>query len=573
MVFSLPSAALGLLALAAIPALIGLYFLRRRQPPRTVSALFLWKSPDRRAESGPHLQRFSRELSLLCEIGAALAAAAYLADLRLGSPVRAPHTVVVLDSRLSMAARAPGARSAAQRALERLIALARADGGRVSVIESGPRPRLTLGPAADPARLAGLAFAPRAGEHSLEGALALAHDLAGPRARVRLLTDRLPAPALEGVEVIALGEPLENDALVAASRRDEAGVATVDLRLAHFGAARAEVLVRLTTLEGTLLEEQRVWLGPGEERGVRARLETRVPLQVVLPDDALPEDGQATLLPSPQRRVTVGLHLGGVAGRAVRRAVEADAAASIGEPGDLAFEPAGKGAHGPWTAVVGVEGAARARLGPFFAERSEPLLAQVPFDGVLWACGDNPPGRPLLTAGPSTLISEEAGAVFHLNLELARSNVQRTPAFPLLIASLLSARRDALPGFARRHFGLDEEVRVATGDGSGWALEGPGGRSPLPAQAQLRLPPSAPGRLALWRGGERIDEAAVDALDAAVSDLRGRQSGEIDSPLPLGTTGPVTERSPWPLFALVALLCLDWIATGARSAPSEARSP
>jgi hypothetical protein len=239
----------------------------------------------------------------------------------------------------------------------------------------------------------------------------------------------------------------------------------------------------------------------------------------------------------------------------------------------LAFEPAGKGAHGPWTAVVGVEGAARTRLGPFFAERSEPLLAQVPFDGVLWACGDNPPGRPLLTAGPSTLVSEEAGPVFHLNLELARSNVQRTPSFPLLIASLLSARRDALPGFARRHLGLDEEIRVATGDGSGWALEGPGGRSPLPAQAQLRLPPSAPGRLALWRGGERIDEAAVDALDAAVSDLRGRQSGEIASPLPLGTTGPVTERSPWPLFALVALLCLDWIATGARSTPSEARSP
>ncbi|MFN7135903.1 MAG: BatA domain-containing protein, partial [Myxococcales bacterium] len=63
----------GLLALLALPLLVGLYFLRRRQPPRAVSAVFLWRSPDERAEAGPKLQRFSRETSLLLECLAAVA--------------------------------------------------------------------------------------------------------------------------------------------------------------------------------------------------------------------------------------------------------------------------------------------------------------------------------------------------------------------------------------------------------------------------------------------------------------------------------------------------------------------
>ena len=102
-------APLGLLALAAMPALVAAYFLRRRQPPRTVSALFLWRTPDQRAEAGPRLNRFSRESSLALELLAVAFAALFLADVRCGENAPKQHVVIVLDGSLSMNAKTSGA--------------------------------------------------------------------------------------------------------------------------------------------------------------------------------------------------------------------------------------------------------------------------------------------------------------------------------------------------------------------------------------------------------------------------------------------------------------------------------
>ena len=63
-------APLGLLALLAVPALVGLYFLRRRQPPRVVSTLFLWSSPDQRAEAGPRDVALDEEIAVNLEADA-----------------------------------------------------------------------------------------------------------------------------------------------------------------------------------------------------------------------------------------------------------------------------------------------------------------------------------------------------------------------------------------------------------------------------------------------------------------------------------------------------------------------
>src|SRR4051794_35507949 len=111
MTFGFP---LGLLAFGAVAPLLLAYFLRRKQPPRQVSALFLWRSPDQRAQAGPRLQRFSRELSLLLELGALVVAAAFLSDAHCGATASKRHLVAVVDGSLSMQARS-GGRTAADR--------------------------------------------------------------------------------------------------------------------------------------------------------------------------------------------------------------------------------------------------------------------------------------------------------------------------------------------------------------------------------------------------------------------------------------------------------------------------
>jgi hypothetical protein len=137
---------LGLLALLGIVPLVAAYFLRRKQKPRTVSALFLWRSPDLRAEAGPRLQRFSRELSLLLEVLALAAAALYLADVRFGADAPRRHVAVVVDGGLSMSARSGGTlvadrvRDALARLVrdEQAVALTALISGQVDVEFAGP---------------------------------------------------------------------------------------------------------------------------------------------------------------------------------------------------------------------------------------------------------------------------------------------------------------------------------------------------------------------------------------------------------------------------------------------------
>lgn len=565
-------APLGLLALLAAPVLVGLYFLRRRQPPRVVSALFLWASPDQRAEAGPRLERFSRETSLALEVAAVLAATAFLADLRLGGAAAEPHTVVVLDGSLSMSARPRGAPSIAEAALSRLDALVRADGGRVTVVESGLRPRVALGPAAPRERLKDLAYAPTGPSHDLAPALNLARELAGPRARIRLITDAPVEPAPEGVEVLALGRPLENDAFVAAARADRGGKAVVALRVAHFGAARAQVPVALRAEDGKALATETLTLEPGEEKALRFELSHAGPVLASLPEDPLPADGALRLVPQPPTPLKVALLLGeGPAAESVRRFLEIDGAASVASPGDLTFALPGAGRPAPWTVVLGTRGEPRAYVGPYFADRRHALLDAVPLEGLLWTAGEPVSGAPLLTSGPAILVSEEPGPVFRVNADLARSNLHRTAAWPVLLSNLFALRRETMAGFARHNLALDEEPIANVDAAAAWSLEGPRGTLPLRGAGALRLPaPGVPGRYRLLADGARADELEVLPVDRRESDLRGRGPGRAPSGIAVGRVGGERPRSAWPLLLLAALLCADWVVT---ARVSGARAP
>jgi len=567
-------APLGLVALVAAPALIALYFLRRRQPPRKVSALFLWRSPDQRSEAGPRLQKFSRELSLLLELGAVVAVALFLADLRCGARAVERHTVLVLDGSLSMSARQGDGKTAAERALERAKKIADQDGGKVTVIESGVRPKLRVGPAAEYLELATLSFEPAGPHHDFGPALVLARELAGPQARVRLLTDRLLEPPPAGVEVIALGQSLPNDAFVAVARRDVEGRALVSLRVAHYGPERAQVPVEIRTLDGRVLHSERLALGPNEERGIRLTLPYAEDLLARLPDDALLADNAAVLPPNPVRPLKIRSELPeGMARLALARFLKAESTLSEGEPADLVFAPPGPNPK-PWTVVVGLVSAPQPSIGPYFSDRNHPLFENVPLEGLLWAVDEtSAPGRPLLTAGRTVVVSEAPGPVFHLRNDLARSNLHRTAAWPVLLANLLELRRDASPGFPRRILGLGDEVSVNIEGEGPWAFAGAGEEMPLRTRGALRLAaPSRPGRYELKQDGQPTDWLQGVAVERAEADLTGAASGRTESDLSVGTLSPSTEgRSPWPLLAMLALLCADWLLTSALAPRARSR--
>ncbi|MFY2562171.1 BatA domain-containing protein [Corallococcus terminator] len=566
----------GLLALGALVPLVAAYFLRRRQKPVVVSALFLWRTPRPRAEAGPRWERFTREASLLLEALAVIAAALYLADVRLGETARTRHLVLVVDGSLSMSARGPDGvtvlqqvrREAAKRVEEEAAT-------RVTVLATGLTPRVIAGPEAEPSRALGeLEFFDALGaDHDPMPTLLWAQELAGAGKHVAFFTDAAPREGLvipAPVRWTALGTARDNVAFISAQRKDEGGAATVTLRVARFGAGPESVEVRLSAVpgpgakEGTKRVEKVSLQGEGTAT-VRVTFQNAGNIQASLTSDALPDDGHARLAVSPTRPLAVSLAQG--MGSLERDALERFLGASPevardGASGEvLLIGPRGTDAK----VTVGASGKSRTFVGPFFSEKGHPLLDDVQLAGVRWSAGENPPGRPLVTAGDAVLVSEEDDGRVHLNVDLSRSNVQRVSAWPVLLGNVVREARRAREGFVRRQLSLGEPLQLVTLPGKRYTLRGPGGGRPVFGAGAVSLPPPAePGRYVLERDdGDEVDSADVFALDARESDLRGRGSVDVPAKEPGEdeARANASDRTRWPLVLLLLALVGDFYVT------------
>ncbi|MFO0601262.1 MAG: VWA domain-containing protein [Myxococcaceae bacterium] len=571
-------APLGLLALLAMPALVAAYFLRRRQPPRTVSALFLWKTPDQRAEAGPRLNRFSREASLALELLAVLFAALFLADLRCGADAPRQHVVIVLDGSLSMNAVVDG-KSAVERAKDEVASIARSENaGVLTLLESGVKPSVIAGPQQDRDRaLSALEkWSPAQPAHDPSAAFTLARELSGGvEHRVFFLTDG-PLPdsiALPPLfEARSVGKRAANVAFLSAQRRDENGFAQVTVRVGNFADQAARVTVRFSAPDDAP-QRHTVDLSPGGSSVLRVGFKTKEALKVDLDDDALPEDGHLVLLPAPVADVNVALldGLDGNAVQALKRFLNVAVGVRLASPALLTIGPPGTQAN----LQLGAKGTLKSFVGPFFAQKGNTLLDDVQLGGVVWTAGENPPGRVLMSAGEVVLISEEDDGTLHLNLELSRSNVQRTVAWPVLLSNVVRQVRLGAPGFPRKHLMLGEDTPLVASSGSKWELKGPRDeRRTVIGSGVLTLPPlPASGRWVLEKDGEKFDELVVLPLDPRESDLRTRGAWEVVPKqerafASLATTRP---RPWWPLALVLLLVLVDfWLTAAPRRDDSKA---
>ncbi|GEN07168.1 Aerotolerance regulator N-terminal [Myxococcus fulvus] len=565
----------GLLALGALVPLVAAYFLRRRQKPVVVSALFLWRTPSPRAEAGPRWERFTREVSLLLEALAVIAAALYLADVRLGETALSRHLVLVVDGSLSMSARGPDnvtVLELVRREAARRVETAKAT--RVTVLATGMTPRVLAGPEAEPSRaLAALeTFNALGADHDPIPTLLWAQELAGPGKHVDFFTDAPPAEGLvvpAPVRWTALGTARDNVALVSAQRKDEGGTSTVTLRVARFGVDPDSVSVRMTAQPGVGAKQgtsraETVSFKDGETATVRVTFQDAGEVSVFIAPDSLPEDNRATLPTSSARPLAVRLAqgLGPLERGALERFVSAvpDLSREAAAEDVLLIGPRDTDAR----VTVGATGKPRTFVGPFFSEKGHPLLDDVQLAGVRWSAGENPPGRPLITAGEAVLVSEGEDGRVHLNIDLARSNVQRVSAWPVLLGNVVREARRSREGFARRQLSLGEPLQVVTLPGERYTLVGPEGEKPVFGAGAVSLPPpSSPGRYELERDGEVVDAAVVLTMDARESDLRGR--GSVD--IPARESGEdeagagASERMRWPLVLLLLALMGDFYVT------------
>ncbi|MBX3464717.1 MAG: BatA domain-containing protein [Planctomycetes bacterium] len=567
---------LGLWALLALPAVVALHLFRRRLPERRVAALFLFAGEQLAADAGRTRTRLLRTPSLWLEGLAALLLALWLAAPTFGEG--APrHLVVVLDDSASM--QAGGRDRAAAEVLRQAGALAGRD--RVTLLRTGARPQVLDGPVAAAAVAGALArWRPVQPRHDPLPALDLALELAGPGGEVVFCTDAAPPTPLPDVAVHAFGVPAANCSLGTVQRvpRPEGGE---DLRVGvvgHGAVAATSVTVRV---DGVVWRQQDVPLREGA-----ATVQLPLPpgareVHVALGADALPLDGEAWLLPPPDRTVAVCdllpaplrarldlarvlAAIGGVRAEADPRRAELLVAAAPGvlRPGQ--------------TEVVVAPGAGerRAFAGPFTIDRGHPWLVGVELQGIAWLAGPAAlPGQVLVAAGAVALVSEElpeAGRRLWLNFDPAAGNLVRAPDWPVLWANVVERARLEVPGPERSEVRLGDEVRHRRA----WlaeatdvvAVEAPDGtRRPLAGGRLTAFVPEQPGvhRLLDAAGGERA-RVAARCLDPAESDLRGLATGtwprQVAGGAPRSAGGGRDDAGLRQvlLLLLVAVLAADW---------------
>jgi Ca-activated chloride channel homolog len=604
---------LGLLALLAIPAIVAIHLFRRRFPVRPVAGLFLWQIARPRPEGGGTISKLPITTSLILECLAALALALVLAGARLFSAGDHAHLVVLLDDSASMAAVNARGESTRDRAARRvaleLDRLGRT--GRVTLVRSGERPSVLAGPAAFPAdamrALEG--WKPNAPHHALALGLRLARELAGRTGKLMVTSDGSvdaplanPADKDAGVSWVSLGQPLPNVGILAAERTlmPDQGRGAVMLALGNYSEAPARRRVSVTAGEkGILALEFDV---PPGRSSITLPLPTGLPaVRVALSNDALARDDEVVLAEPRPRIVGVENRLPAGRGRdALAKALAAVAGVTSTEAGHLVFLGADTldrpQAPGVWRVGFGrapaswlAGGAPHDYVGPFVLEKRHPLLQGVTLGGVVWA-GAMPltPGavRPLISTGEHALVglagsarTPEPNVV--VNLDLDRTNLIRSPDWPILISNLVEMRRESLPGPERWNYRVGEWVRVRLGrEPKGTLRVRCGGiERTLPATRLLEfVAPSPGGLLQIVEGPERVGgsetilfELGVNFLDEAESNLRDRltaQAGRFAEVAALrAESGPESDPLFWMLLAIGALAILSnwWLLGPARN--------
>jgi hypothetical protein len=554
----------GLLGLLALPAIVILHLYYRRFPPLLVGGLHLWGVQTQVREAGRRREPLPITASLLLELLAAAVLSLVLAQPRLDESRQVEHLIVVLDNSASMQARPPGKKSFRDAAADEIDSRFHRLPARsvATLIVTGRRPELLAGPATSlaKARTALAGWRPGAVAHDFEPAWDLASQLAEASGRILFVTNHLPpkqSPTPKAMEIVSVGQPLENTAITAArwifDPKTKQG--RVFLRVGNFGKKPADVQV-----VGRHGDQQLFAKTLSLKAGADAALEADVrgglgdlAVETSSPADGLDIDNHATLIEPKVRTVTIALSLPAdhAAVRPVRRALAGISETQFGSPSDAQLVIAAANAAPPsqpgltWLGIGPIDPSEAARkeakdiIGLYLLEKRNPLLDGVVLGGVVFG-GVQPvtlEATPLISAGKQLLLCKLGGvrtSAYLLNLDFGRSNLAESPDWPILIKNLVEICRDALPGLKRWNYRLNEEIvfRLDANDRAGdpLTLSFGGKTQPLARSPVVEIPPlHQTGTYEVRDGDRSIGRFTVNFHDPVESNLIALGPGQRDA--------------------------------------------
>lgn len=596
---------LGLAALASLLAILALHMFRRRFRRRETAGLFLWVGLLREDWPGRRFQKIQRSASLFCQLAAAALISLLLAGPRPSGMLESPHIVAVLDNSASMSARGADGAVFRDKGIEYLARSARELGGdaTMTVVLTGERPEIIADPndsASEALSKVNANWHPMMTTQSPQSALALAREFAPADGAILFITNREPAEGKGGaVYTYAIGEAMPNAGFVAGRREinPENADDTVFAAVKNYSHSLRSVSLEVSGFRN----RERISLGRrtidleamGTEYIVFEAPSDIDLIELELPEDAFSLDNKLRLLRAAPRRARVALDLPeGAARNRIMQAVNAVRDTSWTEsPGDadlfIGSIPASLKSRARYALGVALSRESADDLdffiGPYLLDWRHPLFDGVTFDGAVIAAPMReeaaalpfPEGStPILSSGGRVLTVqtrsrrwERDGGTYLMDVDLARSNIHRSPDWPILISNLVELARDGAPGLVRSNYGVGESVRynVKTSEpGEELVIQSDEFRRAVTIIYYVMDLPAAfpPGIYEIVENGEISSGFAVNFLDRTQSDLTGLSS---NPPPGLADVAGLVEKEPSPAMLMIliilicALLMADWM--------------
>lgn len=464
-------------ALAAIPAVLAIYWLRNRFRRQPVSSLMLWLDHRQPREGGARIQRLQVPLLLVLELLILTLLALAATDPRLLAGSSARPLMIVLDDSYSMLAGEPD--SPRSRGIELIRnTLRRHTGYTAHLILAGPDPQSLGQPTGNFNVLRRTLddWSCASSSTDLPRAIAFAAQMGGPDAHVLVLTDHKPPEAMAAgrVQWQALGRPAANLAITAAIRAphpsEPGDRCLIEVTNQSAEAASARLVV---TAPPEPARQSSLLLPPNASQRVVFNIPPGVDtLTADLPDDALGIDNRAVLLGSPVRAVNVAVRLKNEElDKAFRRALATiDRARLDRSPADLLItdtpDPVAPMSTWLMTVLREPDDTAASYTGPYVLDRAHPLTAGLSLAGVIWGAGpaaaEPPPGRPVITVANTPLLTDLERVAgrheLHLRAIPELSTLTDTPNWPIFLWNLLDWRSANLPGLARTNVRLGDQA-------------------------------------------------------------------------------------------------------------------
>ena len=610
----------GLLALAALPAIVAIHFLQERSRRVRASTLFLLERAAALPAGGIRLEKFRNSLPFWMQMLAATALAWLLADPRWIAKESRQTVVVVLDSSASMqAARQETLDLLARRLVAWDAVAARTDW---HLLETGPgRPPLHAGRELPAMLAAARGWRPTLGTHDFSESLAVAATLVPPGAgAVILVTDR-PTEVPGGVGLLSAGTAFDNVGFSGGDVEGAGDGAAWRVLVTNHGAAPQEraVTARSAAAGGEfapLGPPEVVSLAPGQSRTLQGPWPAGAERMLLsLAIDRFGGDDTLPLVRPVSRTVKVAVTIGGPTGELLGRVVKvasgvelvADSAAAdlvVGRFGSEATTdgievatddlPAADAAEPPAPAAAAEQrksGKPAAFDPAWVAAEDTALTRDLGWGGLLsgpagnlgLTAADEPllwkGGRPLAFVRTTGLPGGRNVQSLVLNFDVAASTAARSPAVVVLVQRFIDRIRTRIARPWADNFDTGQVIDLPDA-----VLDSRAGRATLavePVAGEVSRPVPFRGRTpresAFFTVAAGAD-AALTRLVTGAAQFADSREGDFRTAAPLDTLESIRmERAlkqsvadPWaPLWLGIAIAALlvawGWRGRGRRS--------